>query len=103
MQSCRAFLDGLYGSCGDGIDIIVGSDKQETLLPHSKACPRIGELCGALWTHMPSLLELQPEQLQSLDVARAAMDPTNESKRHGFIGMYDCIHSRSFHGCDLPT
>ena len=103
VQSCRAFLDGLYGGCGHGIDILVGNETQETLLPHSKSCPRIGELCGMLWTHMPSLLALQPEQLRALDVAREAMDPTHECKRHGFIGMYDCIHSRSFHGCELPT
>jgi hypothetical protein len=103
VQSCRALLDGLYGSCGDGIDIIIGEEKQETLLPHSKSCPRIGELCGLLWTHMPSLLRLKPEQLHALDTVRSAMDPNNERQRHGFIGMYDAIHSRSFHGCDLPT
>ena len=103
VQSCRAFLDGLYGNCGDGIDIVVGSDQHETLLPHSKSCARIGELCGVLWTLMPSLLKLEPEQLHALDVARSAMDPTHERQRPGFIGMYDCIHSRSFHGCELPT
>jgi hypothetical protein len=115
VQSCRAFLDGLYGNCGDGIDIVVGTEKQETLLPHSKSCPRIGELCGLQWTHMPALLRLQPwthmpallrlqpEQLRALDAVRSAMDPTNERQRHGFIGMYDSLHSRSFHGCDLPT
>ena len=103
VQSCRAFLDGLYGNCGDGIDIVVGAEKQETLLPHSKSCPRIGELCGLQWTHMPALLRLQPEQLLALDAVRSAMDPTNERQRHGFIGMYDSLHSRSFHGCDLPT
>ena len=52
---------------------------------------------------MPSLLKLEPEQLHALDVARSAMDPTHERQRPGFIGMYDCIHSRSFHGCELPT
>jgi hypothetical protein len=31
------------------------------------------------------------------------MDPVHERSRPGFIGMHDCIHSRSFHGCDLPT
>lgn len=103
VQSCRAFLDGLYGSCGDGIDIAVGIEKQETLLPQAKSCPRIGELCGLIWTHMPSLLRLQPEQLHALDVVRSAMDPANERQRQGFIGMYDSVHSRSFHGCDLPT
>jgi hypothetical protein len=103
VQSCRAYLDGLYGSCGDGISIAVGTEKQETLLPHSMSCPRIGELCGLLWTNMPSLLRLQPQQLHALDVARLAMDPVHERSRQGFIGMFDCIHSRSFHGCDLPT
>jgi hypothetical protein len=103
VQSCRAFLDGMYGSCGDGIEIVVGTEKRETLLPHSKSCPRIGELCGLLWTLMPSLLRLKPEQLRALDVVRSAMDPRNECQRHGFIGMYDSVHSRSFHGCDLPT
>jgi hypothetical protein len=31
------------------------------------------------------------------------MDPLSESNRLGFIGMFDCMHSRSFHGLDLPT